>query len=266
MNIKPGCPPALAAYLKSMKALPSGNAYLPLAGENNKPNSKSFPYKVGAFAIGSTPVTIDIWSEYRLDGGPVLQTPDWGWKPGHPVVGVSYTMIMGKSGEAGFCDWVYDVSGQRVTVPTILQYRYAANGGLNRKFPWGNDFDYSKLWCSRKESDARMTAPVKRNYRTYQNRFGLTDMVGNAYCWLRDSPSFNADLHWIFGGSWRNCKPETFRTDGLEEHQVIPGATYGFRICIDGPGPSPEYLDDVIKSLNRDLPRMPGKPSGKQRS
>ena len=64
----------------------------------------------------------------------------------HPVLTVSWDDIMNPD---GFCEWASDVAGFKLTLPTEARCEDAARGGKDALlYPWGNDFDRSKLWCS----------------------------------------------------------------------------------------------------------------------
>jgi sulfatase modifying factor 1 len=132
-----------------------------------------------------------MWKEYRHSvtvPSTAIKLPDdpgWGYLDDHPVVNVSWEDIMNPG---GFCEWASGVAGFKLTLPTDAQWEYAARGGKDGlEYPWGNDFDKSKLWCSEIEVDAAgKTAVVDRTDRIYCNGYGLTDMVGNAWQWCAD--------------------------------------------------------------------------------
>jgi formylglycine-generating enzyme required for sulfatase activity len=132
-----------------------------------------------------------MWKEYRQSvsvpgkGIKLPNDPGWGYPDDHPVVNVSWNDIMEPG---GFCEWASGVAGFKLTLPTQAQWEYAARGGKDGfEYPWGNDFDTSKLWCSTAQfRDALKTAAVDRTDRIYRNGYGLTDMVGNVFQWCAD--------------------------------------------------------------------------------
>jgi formylglycine-generating enzyme required for sulfatase activity len=168
--------------------------------------------------MGATPVTVAIWKEYCAATGTTLpKTPDWGLLDDHPVVNVSWNDIMGSDGKGGFCAWVSDAAGFRLALPTEAQFEYASLGGQSGlRYPWGDTFDDSKLWCS-KSTERKSTAPVTRSSNIYRNAYDLTDMSGNVWQWCLDlygpyttsaqndpiGPSSTSDnTRCVRGGSW----------------------------------------------------------------
>jgi formylglycine-generating enzyme required for sulfatase activity len=59
-------------------------------------------------------------------------------KPDHPVAGVSWYEA------TVFCQWLSDVTGEHITLPTEQQWQRAAQGDDNRAYPWGNTFGASR--------------------------------------------------------------------------------------------------------------------------
>ena len=68
----------------------------------------------------------------------------------------------------------------QVHLPTEAQWEKAARGTTGLKYPWGNEWDAGKLWCSRNQfGDAEGTTAVGR-YGVSQS-YGCTDMAGNVW-------------------------------------------------------------------------------------
>ena len=94
--------------------------------------------------------------------------PGWGWKDDHPMVNVSWY-----DAEA-YCEWAL------VALPTEAQWAKAASGTDGRVYPWGNDWDATKL---RVRADS--TAPVG-SYPAGASPYGCLDMEGNVTQWCAD--------------------------------------------------------------------------------
>lgn len=180
------------------------------------------------FRMGATPVTWGMWKEYcEAESVQMLSEPAWGYQDNHPVVLVSWADIIDPG---GYCEWASGVAGFKLALPSDAQWDYAARGGQDGlEFPWGNDFDTSKVWCSEEdEGDAEETAAVNRANRIYRNGYGLTDMGGNVWHWCLDSyiedyiedyrpagtdpvDTRQSELRCIRGGSWEEIDPDDFR-------------------------------------------------------
>jgi formylglycine-generating enzyme required for sulfatase activity len=218
--------PQLREYLLAMCQIPSGSFQMgSLTG--NKDEQPVHKVTISGFQIGSTPVTVAMWKEYCDNFGKLMPTmPEWGWLDGHPMVNVSWNDIMGADGKGGYCAWASSVAGVNLTLPTEAQFEYAATSAENDYvFSWGNQYDDSKLWCS-KVNIRKSTATVKRDYNIHRNRFGLTDMFGNVWQWCFDwygtytrLPTSDpveaiSSLEYsrcVRGGSWRDGDPNGFR-------------------------------------------------------
>ena len=213
--------PQLQRYVSNLKSIPGGTCRW---GASPFERKSGIPIFISPFRMGATPVTWGVWKEYcKAKSVRMPREPIWGYLDNHPVVEVSWNDIM-KSG--GFCEWASGVAGFKLTLPTDAQFEYSSRGGNDGlEYPWGNDFDRSKLWCSeKKHADAGKTAAVDRTNRIYRNGYGLTDMEGNVYQWCADyynieyRPSGKdpldtrkSDYRCFGGGSWFWCVPFGFR-------------------------------------------------------
>lgn len=238
--------PHLKAYLSAMRPIPKGSFWL---GGCLADNINGSFISVDAFHLAATTVTWALWNEYvvssNIAGKPVQMPakPAWDIRYDHPVVNVSWDDIT-KPG--GFCDWASTVSGKRLSLPTEYQWEYAARGGLTHKrYPWGDDYDKSRLWSSQSNNgDRKSTASVNRKDNIFVNGYGLTDMVGNVSQWCSDfyyvpysvvnnaltgNKTTNRNAR---GGDWFWMDHQIFRCDWrVGDKPTLRLQTVGFRLA-----------------------------------
>ena len=258
-------PLTIAEYIKQLSDIPAGQFTMGRAyvttdrkgryGDELPPHLVS----ISAFQMGATPVTVGMWREYVSQSRKhrMPDAPEWGWMDDHPMVNVNWLDIVGKNGKNGYLAWASKVVGVRLQLPSEAQWEYAARGGKDVIYPWGDTFDTSKVWCSTRHlGDSGKTAPVIRNERVFENRFGLIDMAGNVNEWLMDfygpyrklpasdsndkgaardpTGPAHGELRCIRGGSWHKFDADSFRcTNRGASRPEHPGGTRGgFRLII----------------------------------
>lgn len=251
--------PLTRSYVASIRTIPAGTFVM---GNTTEPLARqTHTVQLSSYKLGSTPVTVGMWKEYcKAKGNSMPDAPNWGHIDSHPVVNVSWDDILGPDGEGGYCRWVTGVTGVKLTLPTEAQFEYAACGANKKnRFPWGTNFDRTRLWCSvKKYGDVAGTAPVNRVSRVFRNAYGLSDMVGNVSQWCYDwygdyslkkeinpvgpaNPSvdeFDPTLknRIIRGGDWYANVPEWFHCSGRKSWGTdISSDKIGFRLAVWSP-------------------------------
>jgi sulfatase modifying factor 1 len=105
--------------------------------------------------------------------------PNWSQED-HPIVNVSWNDAI------AYCAWLSKETGYEVSLPTEAQWEKAACGTDGRKYPWGNEFDSSRLQCSKsRRADAGGTASVG-SFPSGASPYGVLDMAGNVLQWCSD--------------------------------------------------------------------------------
>ncbi len=108
---------------------------------------------------------------YITTGGGANFNPNWS-KEDHPIIEVTYNDAV------AYAQWAH------ADLPSEAQWEKAARGTDGRKYPWGNEFDTSKLWCSKNAMfDSGGTHSVGE---LGVAPYGCTDMAGNARQWCKD--------------------------------------------------------------------------------
>lgn len=157
----------------------------------------------------------------------------------HPVVNVSYTDAQ------AYCAWLSRETGKHYRLPTEREWEYAAKGGEDVVFPWGDHWDSERCNGGRcvhgefepdKRADGYLTtAPV----RTFQpNRFGLYQMAGNVKEWCADwfrlyEGKSDERMRCLRGGGWRSPPDHQRPASRDAEPSGCRRPDIGFRVACD---------------------------------
>jgi formylglycine-generating enzyme required for sulfatase activity/NAD(P)-dependent dehydrogenase (short-subunit alcohol dehydrogenase family) len=194
-------------------------------------------------AVAATPITRRQYALFAADAGDAIAGSEWqapGIQQGDddPVVKISWGQAQ------AYAQWLTRKSGHSYRLPSEAEFEYAARGGTNTKYWWGDDIGVNRAVCDGCGSswDAVRTAPVGS---FGANPFGLTDMIGNVFHWTLDcwNPDYEAapadgsawlsgdcEQRVIRGGSW-NLDPRYIRaaTRGRDAVDYL-GKMLGFRV------------------------------------
>ena len=168
--------------------------------------------------------------------------PDSEADDSHPVVHVSW------NDAAAYCEW----AGARL--PTEAEWEYAARGPQGFVYPWGDEFEGSRLnycdancevdWDLSADDGYERVAPVG-SYPAGASWVGALDLAGNVWEWTADwygaytgDPQVNptgpesGDRRVLRGGAWSN---ERWLVRSSYRDQLAPGvssAIRGFRCAM----------------------------------
>jgi formylglycine-generating enzyme required for sulfatase activity len=191
------------------------------------------------FAVSKFAVTFDEWDACVGQGDCAKAVGDSGWGRGRrPVINVSWNDAQ------TYVKWLVKATGKPYRLLSEAEYEYAARAGSMTAYPWGDDIKLDGQAMGNcngcgSQWDGKETAPVGS---FAANRFGLYDMVGNAFEWTEDcknqsyqgapadgSPwtSGNCKLRVVRGGSWLDSPA------GLRPANRI-GDSPGFRVNLVG--------------------------------
>ena len=193
-------PPLVAAGLKpgevikdcadcpEMVVIPAGGFMM--GSPENEPGRQIYEdsqrgVSVGGFALGKTEVTFAQWDACVAAGG-CSHKPNSGWGRGRqPVINVNWDDAQ------AYVKWLSARTGQRYSLPSGVQWEYAARAGTNTPFNTG-----ATITTVQANIDGRATyggsATGQFRGRTVlvasfaANAFGLHDMHGNVWEWVLD--------------------------------------------------------------------------------
>jgi formylglycine-generating enzyme required for sulfatase activity len=117
--------------------------------------------------------------------------------PNYPVVGVSW------DNAKAYAEWLSKETGKSYRLPTEAEWEYAARGGTDTAYPWGNAIGKGNANCDNSSCGDKFeyTAPVGS---FAANGYGLQDMNGNVYEWVLDTWHDNYNGAPVDGSAWES--------------------------------------------------------------
>jgi formylglycine-generating enzyme required for sulfatase activity len=153
----------------------------------------------------------------------------------HPVIYVAWDEAY------AYCEWLSEVHGKKVRLPTEAEWEKAARGTDGREYPWGKGADPNK--ANYDDSKIGGTSPVGC-FPNGQSPYGCLDMAGNAWEWTstlyrpypyraddgrEDPDSRNSRI--LRGGSWFNDRDRVRCTDRNWFNPRIGYSNVGLRLA-----------------------------------
>ena len=196
--------------------------------------------RIGGFELSKHEISFDHYDAFA--SATARASPDdEGWGRGsRPAVNVSW-----EDAEA-YTAWLSAETGERYRLPTESEWEYAARAGAETAYPWGDQVVPNRANCDGcGASAADRTVPVGS---FEPNRWGLHDMHGNVWEWVRDCwhetygrapvdgtawEGIGCSRRVLRGGAWLN-PPAVLRT--AVRNRLPPGSrngAAGFRVARD---------------------------------
>ena len=165
------------------------------------------------FWIGKYPVTnLEYQAFVRSTGHKSPRDWDGNQYPSekgdHPVINVSWNDAV------AYCEWLILETGKNYHLPTEAEWEKAARGTDGRIWPWGNEFDSSRV--NTKEANMGTATPVGQFSLQGVSAYGCSDMVGNVWEWCSDE--------WKFDSSSKISKSSHVSPD--EHNYIVRGGSF----------------------------------------
>jgi formylglycine-generating enzyme required for sulfatase activity/class 3 adenylate cyclase len=189
------------------------------------------------FAIGKFPVSVREWNECAAAKACGFVASG---KDDAPITNVSW------SDAKQYVAWLAEATRKAYRLPTEAEWEYAARGGTQTKYWWGDQFQSGMANCRNCTDIAATEQPTKVG-SSKPNPFGLYDMGGGVDqwvedCWHKNYQGAAADgsawvesecaSHVIRSGSWKNdaryARPSN--RDSYDTNVRYP--THGFRVAL----------------------------------
>lgn len=233
----------------SAQLLPTPFAWVDIPGSLGK-TWKDAPYKIGKYPVTNAQFKLFIdaggYGERRwwTDVGWAQRQKDQWTEPrewqnsdfngaDQPVVGVSWYEAV------AFCLGLSETTGEKIMLPTEVQWQYAAQGDDGREYPWGSTWDGSRCNNIVGAKGIGKTTPVRQYEGNGDSPFGVVDMAGNVREWCLTAYRIGSDdvdgtdNRMMRGGSWADLTAEnfrcTYRFGGFPRARLDDG---GFRLAL----------------------------------
>ena len=231
----PATPPPPAVREPEMTMLRGGSFIM---GSNDDATEKpTHQVTIKPFAISRYPISVREWNECAAAKACGFVATG---KDNAPVTNVSWTDAK------QFVAWLAGVTRKAYRLPSEAEWEYAARGGTQTKYWWGDQFVPGMANCKNCIETAVAEQPVEvGSFRP--NPFGLYDMGGGVDQWVEDcwhknyqgAPSDGSAWvegdcasHVIRSGSWKNdaryARPSN--RDGYDTH--VRYQTHGMRVAL----------------------------------
>ena len=221
--------------------IPPGQFFMGSTDANPDEN----PYigiEIDRFKMMSKEVTFELWDKCVLDQAcNHIPQDNGGDRQSSPVVDVSYEDVT-----EDFIPWLTAQTERSFYLPSEAQWEYAAKGGKETKYYWGDQFILNVANCSTQCGDAYKYPSVGGEFPA--NPFGLFDMAGNVWEMTSDcgnighrnnpgngSPTSKGDCSRMItkGGSFGSSQNDLRPARRVRIEKDRRERSIGFRLALD---------------------------------
>src|SRR5258706_9789279 len=189
------------------------------------------------FAISKYPISVRDWNECAAAKACAFAATG---KDDAPVTNVSWTDAK------QFVAWLATATRKAYRLPSEAEWEYAARGGTQTKYWWGDQFQSGMANCKNCNDIAAAEQPIKVG-SFKPNPFGLYDMGGGVDqwvedCWHKNYQGAPADgsawveagcaSHVIRSGSWKNDARYVRPSNRDSTATNVRYPTHGFRVAL----------------------------------
>ena len=191
---------------------------------------------VKPFAIGQYPISVREWNQCAAAKVCAFMATG---RDDAPITNVSW------SDAKQFVTWLAGATNKPYRLPTEAEWEYAARGGTQTRYWWGDEIQPGMANCKTCADVASAEQPIKiGSFKA--NPFGLFDMGGGVDQWVEDcwhknyqrAPSDGSawvegdcGSHVIRSGSWKN-DARYVRPANRDAYDNARYPTHGFRVAL----------------------------------
>jgi formylglycine-generating enzyme required for sulfatase activity len=244
-------PAAKAAAGNEIKDCPTCPALVPITpgsfsmGSNNDDPAEKPPHRVTlahAYAIGKTSVTVEQWNAC-VDAGACTRIAPDAESNTPPPVNSPMRNVSWDDAQV-YVKWLSKTGGKTYRLPTEAEWEYAARGGTQDTYWWGNQFKKGMGDCKDCGDPYSATGPTPvASFAA--NPYGLYDMNGSVWEWVADCwhSSFkgapadgrawddpSCSVRVIRGGSWREGSAYMQSATRFKYSASVRQSQNGFRV------------------------------------
>lgn len=214
-------------------------------GSNNDDPAEKPPHKVSighAYAIGKNEVTVEQWNACADAGACTRIAPD-GETGGAPAANAPMRNVSWDDAQV-YVKWLSKTGGKPYRLPTEAEWEYAARGGTQTIYWWGDQMKKGNADCKDCGEPYRADAPTPVGSFP-ANPYGLHDMNGSVWEWVADcwhssyknapadgrawdEPSCSVRV--IRGGSWREGASYMQSATRFKYSASVRQSQNGFRV------------------------------------